>query len=299
MNSTTTRAVVAILATICLIVSTFGLHVEGRSIACPGTTNGSQVCNSQSDNSDSSESQNEIETRFQVPELYKSLIVTGTRVALSQQSFSNHINVDAAMDVLIQFSNELLKPSMALKAASLAVSAFIALLSTFVMFPNSYELITEAWRDPSIVMRTENYKFLTNGLGENSVVELVYMKTDAFLNKVGLKEDSCRQKSICYASAIINKLLPSAASHARSVMDNVAYVGGSKIKNQIKQMQDYLEQNCTQANLPAGREPPLCLANFLGPFISLGPSEKLSKVVRQKSIKTMPTTQTLKPAGAL
>lgn len=179
--------------------------------------------------------------RIKLREPYKSLIQTGVRLSISQSKLAKHLNVDTLMDFINSSAYMLSKASTlveVIKVVGIIMGMFLA--SSFFYPP----LLKNLMYDPIHTMHMD--KFLNgNGISERSMLGMLSSSTDNFLNSIGLRDNTCRERSLCYAGDIMKCLLPNTAEAiTKFASDNFSNVGLSEHKYVKAFATGFVDRNC-------------------------------------------------------
>lgn len=191
-------------------------------------------------------SENEIEdTRIKVSEPYKSLIQTTARFALAQSRLANLVNIDTAMTMINDTFYMLSKPSTLIRVFKVISVFFATFFTSALFFPTTQKIIDRIWRDPSDALNLD--RFLTNGVGEKSVLDMISSRTDEALNRVGLTNNRCRERSLCYLGEVLRCAFPM-TSDALSKFSNENFSSSFYKDNRYFKAFSFgfNDQNCTR-----------------------------------------------------
>lgn len=153
--------------------------------------------------------QNEIHTdgddkdRIQIPIPIKSLVQTTIHLALTQSSLANHLNIDTVMDVINSTAYTMSKVSTLIRVIKVAAIVMGLLLGTSILYP---PLLKSLMHDPVHLVHLD--KFMSNGMDENSMLGILGKTTDSFLNRIGFRDYSSREKTLCYAGTYLRCSFP-------------------------------------------------------------------------------------------
>lgn len=221
--------------------------------------------------------------RYILAEPFKSLVQTTTRYALAQTTMPNHMSIDTAMSLLSDVAYFLSKPINMLKAMKL-VTIFIASSLGLYMVPGGSDFIGSLWQNPSDALNLDNY--LSNGLSERSVLDVVSARTDEALSSVGLEANFCREKSLCHLGEILHCFLPNTSQ----TIIKFARENFSSNSNGLKEhpmtrafVTGFVDRNCTRISAAnqgnrmeglsvrsASQQSSNCLGKFLVSVLSAG-----------------------------
>lgn len=211
--------------------------------------------------------QNEIDDRITIGEPYKSLLKTTARFALAQTQVTKHINIETAMDLLNDTSYLLSKPSTLLKAIKVAAVSAATLIATIFFFPGAHQFLEAAWQDPLNTLNLD--KYLTNGLQERSVLAVLGSKTDETLARVGLQDNSCRERSLCYLGEMLKCSFPQTAdSLTKFATDNFSSTGIRENIYGRAFISGFVDRNCSKVGLTAAQETHNCLGSFFSSLLA-------------------------------
>lgn len=144
--------------------------------------------------------------RIHITEPYRSLIQTTMRLSLSNSKLAQYFNVDTAMDFINRAAYSLSKASTLVKTIKVLAAALAVLITISFFYP---PLITKILRDPLNITNLD--RFLSDGISEKSMIGLLSLRTDDFLNRIGFRDYTCRQRSLCYVGKILRCSLPNTA----------------------------------------------------------------------------------------
>lgn len=151
----------------------------------------------------------QLDKPYLLPEPYKSLVQTTARYALAQTGVPNHINIDTAMSMLNDAAYLLFKPGNLLRAVKVASVLLASSLGLSIFVPGGSKFVESLWRDPASSLDLDSY--LTNGVSERSVLDVVSSKTDEAFNRVGIEAQICREKSLCHIGEILRCFFPTSS----------------------------------------------------------------------------------------
>lgn len=206
--------------------------------------------------------------RITIAEPYKSIIQTTARFALAQTKLTKHVNIETAMNFLNDAGYFLSKPLVLLKALKVVAVTIATMLATMFFFPGAHKFAEAALNDPLDALNLDRY--LTNGLQERSVLAALGSKTDETLSRVGLQDNSCRQRSLCYIGEILKCSFPhTSESITKFASDNFS---STSLKENVYArafISGFVDRNCTGiGSLESGREAQHCLSNFISSILS-------------------------------
>ena len=217
--------------------------------------------------SDEQVKQNEIDDRIVIVEPYKSIIQTTARFALAQTQVTKHINIDTAMNLLNDAGYLLSKPVILLKVLKIAAVTLATFLATLFFFPGAHKFAETAWENPMNALNLDRY--LTNGLQERSVLAALGSKTDETLSRVGLQDNSCRQRSLCYLGEIVKCSFPNTAETVtKFASDNFSNIGFKDNVYARAFISGFVDRNCTGIGGKDQQEANNCLGNFFNSILS-------------------------------
>lgn len=180
--------------------------------------------------------------RIRFKEPYKSLIQTTVRLSLSQSSLANHLNIDSIMDVINRTAYTMSKASTLIKVMKIAAIVMGLLLSSLLLYP---PLLKNLMHDPMHLIHFE--KFLNNGTNEKSILGMLSSTTDNFLNTIGFRDYTCRERSLCYAGEVLRCSFPNTAEavtkFASSNFSNISLSDHKYVKAFVT---GFLEKNCAK-----------------------------------------------------
>lgn len=209
---------------------------------------------------------NEIDDRITIGEPYKSLFQTTARFALAQTKITKHVNIDTAMNFLNDASYFLAKPVVLFKVLKVLAVSLATFMATIFFFPGAYQFIDAAWKDPVNTLNFDRY--LTNGMHERSVIGLLGSKTDETLSRVGLQDNSCRERSICYVGEIIKCSFPhTSETITKFASENFSNTGIRENVYARAFVSGFVDRNCSRIGFNDAQENQNCLSNFINSIL--------------------------------
>jgi len=206
--------------------------------------------------------------RITIVEPYKSIIQTTTRFALAQTKIAKHVNIETAMNFLNDAGYFLSKPVVLFKTLKMIAVTLATLLATMFFFPGAHRFAETAINDPLEALNLDRY--LTNGLQERSVLAAIGSKTDETLSRVGLQDDSCRQRSLCYMGEILRCSFPHTSESVTKFASE--HFSNTNIKDNVYArsfISGFVDRNCTAIGaFETGRETQHCLSSFFNSLLS-------------------------------
>ena len=241
---------------------------------------GDAVANQQAASNSTGENQtsfNEIENndddqRIIIVEPYKSLLQTTTRFALAQTQVTQHMNIDTAMNLLNQIAYSLAKPIILLRVIKSIVVLLASLMTTAFFFPGAQKFLEAVWRDPNEAFQLDRY--MRNGIQGRSVLAAIGSSTEETLNRVGLQDYSCRERSLCYIGEILKCSFPDSSEKVTNfVTENLSSSAGKENVYARAFVSGFVDRNCTLVGLTNPNETKNCLGDFFH-SIFIGGSSK-------------------------
>lgn len=204
-------------------------------------------------------SSNEIDSdRIVLPESLKSLVQTGIRFTLAQTPIVDHVKVDTAMTLINNASFKLSKPATLIKAIKVIAVTIATFIATSFFFPGAYHTIEALLSDPKNKLNFD--KFFSNGISEKSVIGAISTNTDDILNRVGLQDNSCRKRSICYLGQAVKCMFPETSqTFAKFVSDNFSFMDYKENKYSKAFLDGFVNRTCTTIE---DKDGPDCLQNI-------------------------------------
>lgn len=231
--------------------------------------------------------QNEInaeveDDRIKLVEPYKSLFQTTARFALAQTKLTRHVNIETAMGFLGDLSYFLSKPANLMRAVKALAFIMASALATAFFFPGAHRFMDTILHDPSEALNLDRY--LTNGISERSVLAALGSRTDETLSRVGLQENGCRQRSLCYMGEIIRCSFPETSDNiTKFASENFSSTNLKDNTYARAFISGFVDRNCTSIGSSSenGRESQNCLSNFFTSVLS-GIENRNSNRLRKK-----------------
>lgn len=241
--------------------------------------------------SDNDIRQNEIEERIQVSEPFKSIFQSGARFMLAQTTLPNHVSIDTAMDYINHVAYMLSKPSTLIKSVGMAAVTIVGLLLATFLSPGFYKFLEAAWSDPINALNLDRY--LSNGLSERSVLDVIGSTTDEALSRVGLQDGSCRERSICYMGEMMKCTFPGVSDYLTKVASENFSSSRFHDNKYFKAFTSgFVNRNCTNVAWSSEQgENKSCLGNFMSSV--LNPRIYSSNSYGQENGKSQKTFQKL------
>lgn len=214
--------------------------------------------------SSSDDDSNDIDSRIQLPEHYKSLIETTTRLIIIQTGLSNRVNIDTAMNFLKDTAYMLSKPKVLIKAIKVFAVSLLTILAGVFFLPTSvYQTVVSTWRNPAyLTFNSEMY--LSNGIIEKSLLDMLGLADEGSIDLYGLKDSSCRQQSICYIGNLIASTFPTTSrSISKFARENLSSYGLKDNKYIGSFLSGFADRDCLKINA-LGTGFPRCILSFNG-----------------------------------
>lgn len=191
-------------------------------------------------------------------ELYNSLMKTAIRLSLSRSSISNYFNIDAMMNFVNSTTYLMSNASTFIKVIKIATIVAAVFISLSLLYP---PLLKYIMQDPMHAIHLD--QFLSNGINEKSMLGMLSSTTDDFLNTIGLGNNTCREKSICFAGEVLRCSLPdSVDAVTKFASDNLSDVGLSEHKYVRAFKSGFLDRNCAKIVPKAGNLSLNCFSNM-------------------------------------
>lgn len=221
-----------------------------------------EISNKTSINDNFSPQENDI---IVIAEPYKSIIQKGAKFAIAQTEIANHVNPDTAMNIFNEVALMLSKKSRLYRMIKvLSITMGTILLSGF-FFPGIYKRLEKTWRDPTSIINLDKY-MKSNGILEKSVISSLSSQTDDTLNRIGLHDNTCRQKSLCYLGEAIRCLFPqSSEAIIKFSSENLSNTLFKENKYFDSFVSGFKDQNCT--NVDTVEQTGHCLGNIFNSVI--------------------------------
>ena len=216
---------------------------------------------------DESSKQSDIDDRILIAEPYKSIIQTTTRFALAQTKITKHLNIDTAKNLLNDASYLLSRPIVLLKALKFIAVTLATFMATVFFFPGAHKFAETLWQDPTNALNLDRY--LTNGLQERSVLAALGSKTDETLSRVGLQDNTCRQRSLCYMGEMVKCTFPhTTETVTKFVSENFSNTGAKENVYARAFISGFVDGNCTGIGGKDSHEANNCLGNLFNSILS-------------------------------
>lgn len=138
-----------------------------------------------------------------IAEPYKSLIQSTTRLALAQTTIPNHVGLETMMSLLTDATNMLIKPGNLLVAIKLIFALLIPVLGLAILLPGGPTFLMSVWQDP-LNLDT----FYRTRIADDRTLSVVSLSTEEFIQRVGLSNKKCRERSVCHFGQLIRYLAP-------------------------------------------------------------------------------------------
>lgn len=208
------------------------------------------------------------EARIVLHEPFKSALQGTARFALAQTKIMRHINIDTAMNFLNDGAYFLSKPKVLLKVLKTLAVSLATFAATLMFFPGAHQFVESAWNDPFNTLNLDRY--LTNGMHERSVIALLGSKTDETLARVGLQDDSCRERSICYLGEILKCSFPDTSEAiTKFASENFSNTGMREGVYARAFVSGFVDRNCTKVGSHSGSENQQnCLSVFVNSLLT-------------------------------
>lgn len=182
--------------------------------------------------------------RIQVSDTSKMLLQTSLRFALAQSGVTRYVDLETAMDVVSDTGFMLSKPSNLAKATKVVVIALATLMTSAFLFPNAYKFIDAILKDPSKQLRVE--KYLSNGIYDKSILNLVGAKVDELLARVGMDDSACQELTVCQSAKALRCAFPQSTNGlARLFADNYTRPRYRQNKFVNAFYSGFVDRNCT------------------------------------------------------
>lgn len=195
---------------------------------------------------------------IRLEEPYNSLMKTAVRLSLSQSSLSNYFNIDAMMNFVNSTAYLMSNASTLIRVIKIVTIIAGLLISLSLLYP---PLLKNIMQDPMHAIHLE--QFLSNGINEKSMLGMLSSTTDDFLNTIGLRDNTCREKSICFAGEVLRCSLPdSVDAVTKFASDKLSDVGLSEHKYVRAFTSGFLDGNCAKIEPKAGNLSLNCFSNM-------------------------------------
>lgn len=203
------------------------------------------------------EESNEIDDRIIIAEPYKSMLETTAKFALAQTKVTKIVSLDTAVQVLSDVTSIILKPAVLFKLARVLASIFAVVFTTAFFFPSTYNLMEHVWKDPAESLNLDRLA------DEGSVIGLLGARTDEVLTRLGLKDNRCREQSICHIGEMLRCSFPQTSETLIKFSQKNLSTAAIKEHPYAKAFSlGFVEQNCARL-FDGCRDSPSCLTNFV------------------------------------
>lgn len=193
--------------------------------------------------------------RIQVNEPFKTMIITSTKFALAQTRLPKYMQIDTAITILNNFAYMMSKPAVLIKVVKFVGVAITTIISATFFFPQ-----TSKWMNQMLRGKIDTLQYLSNGLSERSIVDMVNSRSDDALNSIGL-DTNCRQRSVCLVGSLIGCAYPDAVTFVPSRLEST----GLKENIYTKAFtQGLVNRTCTNIVEPK----PDCFEGLIGSLVS-------------------------------
>lgn len=154
------------------------------------------------------------------------------------------------------------KPKVLIKATkALAVSLLTVLAAVFFLPSSVYKTIIAAWRNPTYMI-SDSEKYLSNGIIEKSLLDMLGLGDEGSINMYGLKDASCRQQSICYLGNLFASTFPTATkSISKFARKNLSNYGLNDNKYIGSFLSGFFDGDCLKINA-SSTDFPRCILSF-------------------------------------
>lgn len=212
---------------------------------------------------------NEIEDdqRIELVEPYKSMIQTTARFAIAQTRIPTVIHMETLMKILGEVAYHLAKPVVLFKVVKLVGILVATVTAATFAFPSSYAFVDSFYKDPINTLNLDRY--FSNGVSERSVLSIIESRTGEALNRVGLQDSSCRERSLCYAGEILRCTFPATSQSVARTMSGSFSDSGIKDNVYYKAFTSgFVDRNCTNVGLDSNsRDNGNCLASIVNSLV--------------------------------
>lgn len=144
--------------------------------------------------------------RIHISETSKMIMQTSLRFALAQSGFTKYIDLETAMDVVNDTGFMLSKPSTLAKVIRVAVIILATIMTTAFFFPGTYKFIDATIKNPTKTINLD--KYLSNGIYDRSILNLLGAKVEELLARVGMDDSSCQELTVCQSAKALRCVFP-------------------------------------------------------------------------------------------
>lgn len=195
----------------------------------------------------------EIEDRITIVEPYKSLLSTTAKFALAQTRVTKFVQLDTAVRITGDLLSVILRPKVLVKLVRVLASAFAVLFTTTFFFPGTYHFMESVWTNPVDALNLDR----------------MATSADETLNGFGLRDDRCREQTICQLGEILRCSFPKTSEALiKFASDNFSSSGITEHAYPKAFNQGFVERNCARLGYDNRDDSSSCLSNFFNSILA-------------------------------
>lgn len=196
-------------------------------------------------------------------EPYNTLVQTSAKIVFIQSvpAIPDLIGVDATMEAFNKAAHALSKPAVLAKVLVPVVAMFVALTVGALFAPNAAAQFLQAvWHRPDDLLRIDKW------LPFKDTLDMLNMKSDQFTARIGLTNQTCRERTVCKMGELIHCKFPSSSEALIKFLKRHQIIRNSKSVYMRSFAAGLVDRNCANEN--EIQPPDSCFSTLIEPWIN-------------------------------